>query len=75
VLHIHAPISGVVEKNFVEMGQSVNALENLSRILDTRVVLVRGYVSPDDARLIEPGDSVYMMRRDETFGARTGAII
>lgn len=75
VLHIHAPISGVVEKNFVELGQSVNALENLSRILDTRVVLVRGYVSPDDARMIQPGDSVFVMRRDETFGSKTNATI
>lgn len=75
VLHIHAPISGVVEKKFVELGQSVNALENLSRILDTRVVLVRGYVSPDDARLIQPGDSVFIMRRDETLGTKTGAVI
>lgn len=75
VLHIHAPISGIVEKSFVELGQSVNALENLSRILDTRVVLVRGYVSPDDARLIQSGDSIFIMRRDETFGAKTSAII
>jgi cobalt-zinc-cadmium efflux system membrane fusion protein len=75
VLHIHAPISGIVEKNFVELGQSVNALENLSRILDTRVVLVRGYVSPDDARLIQTGDSIFIMRRDETLSTKTGAVI
>lgn len=64
VLKIYAPIDGVVEKNFVESGQSVNALENLSRILDTRVVLVRGYLSPDDARLINPGDSVIITKRE-----------
>jgi cobalt-zinc-cadmium efflux system membrane fusion protein len=39
------------------------------------VVLVRGYVSPDDARLIQSGDSVFIIRRDETFGAKTDAII
>lgn len=65
VLHIHAPISGMVEKNFVELGQSVNALENLSRVLDIRVVLVRGYVSPDDARLIAAGDTASITKREE----------
>lgn len=64
VLRIHSPIDGVVEKNFVELGQSVNALENLSRVLDTRVVLVRGYLSPDDARLINAGDSVLITKRE-----------
>jgi len=69
VLKIYAPIDGVIEKNFVELGQSVNALENLSRVLDTRVVLIRGYLSPDDARLIQVGDSVSISKREnqETF--------
>jgi len=65
MLHIHSPINGIVESNFVELGQSVNALENLSRLLDISKVLVRGYVSPDDARLISPGDSVFITQRDQ----------
>ncbi|MBT3382591.1 MAG: efflux RND transporter periplasmic adaptor subunit [Prolixibacteraceae bacterium] len=64
VLKVYSPIDGVIETNFVEFGQSVNALENLSRILDTRVVLIRGYLSPDDARLINAGDSVTISRRE-----------
>ena len=64
ILKIHAPIDGVIERNFVELGQSVNALENLSRVLDTRVVLVRGYLAPDDARLINSGDSVVISKRE-----------
>ncbi len=63
VLKINSPIDGVIEQNFVELGQSVNALENLSRVLDTHVVLIRGYLSPDDARLINPGDSVLISNR------------
>lgn len=58
MLNIHAPISGVVESVFVELGQSVNALENLARLLDNSTVLIRGYVSPDDARHLQKGDSV-----------------
>jgi cobalt-zinc-cadmium efflux system membrane fusion protein len=64
VLKISSPIGGVIEKNFVELGQSVNALENLSRVLDTREVLIRAYLSPDDARLIHIGDSVSVSKRE-----------
>ncbi len=64
VLTIHAPIDGVIERTFVELGQSVNALENLARVLDTRVVLIKGYLSPDDARLITAGDSVIISKRE-----------
>ncbi len=65
VLKIHSPIDGIIEKNFVELGQSVNALENLSRVLDTRDVLIRAYLSPDDARLINTGDSVVVSKREK----------
>jgi cobalt-zinc-cadmium efflux system membrane fusion protein len=65
VLKISSPIDGVIERNFVELGQSVNALENLSRVLDTREVLIRGYLSPDDARLINEGDSVSVSKREK----------
>lgn len=64
-LKIVAPINGVIEKNFVELGQSVNALENLSRVLDTRQVLIRGYVSPGDAVLVAPGNSVDISKREQ----------
>ena len=65
ILKIYCTIDGVIEQNFVELGQSVNALENLSRILDTRDVLIRGYLSPDDARLINVGDSVTVSKREK----------
>ncbi len=73
VLTIHAPIAGVIERTFVELGQSVNALENLARVLDTRVVLIKGYLSPDDARLITAGDSVIISKREnqETIARAT----
>lgn len=74
ILKIKAPIDGVIERNFVELGQSVNALENLSRVLDTREVLIRGYLSPDDARLINVNDSVTISKR-ENMQAITQAVI
>ena len=62
-LKIHSPISGVLDQRSVELGQSVNALQMLARVLDISHVLVRGYVSPEDARFISPGDSVRISRR------------
>jgi membrane fusion protein, heavy metal efflux system len=73
-LKIVAPINGVIEKNFVELGQSVNALENLSRVLDTRKVLIRGYVSPGDAVLVKPGNAVDITKREQEDMAMTGNI-
>jgi cobalt-zinc-cadmium efflux system membrane fusion protein len=64
-LKVYTPISGVIEKNFVELGQSVNSLENLSRVLNTQKVLIRGYVSPKDARLMLIGDSVTISKREQ----------
>ncbi len=74
LLKIYSPIDGVIEKNFVELGQSVNALENLSRVLDTREVLIRAYLSPDDARLISAGDSVSISKRENQNNIITAKI-
>jgi len=73
-LKIVAPINGVVEKDFVELGQSVNALENLARVLDTREVLIRGYVSPGDAVLVKPGNPVEISKREQADMAMQGKI-
>lgn len=67
-LKIHSPISGIMDQRSVELGQSVNALQMLARVLDISHVLVRGYVSPEDARYITAGDSVKILRRqNDTF--------
>lgn len=62
-LKIHSPINGILDQRSVELGQSVNALQMLARVLDISHVLVRGYVSPEDARFIAAGDSVKISRR------------
>lgn len=65
ILRIRSPISGIIQQNFVELGQSINALENLSRVLDTRQVLVRGYLNPKDASIVKQGDKVTINKREE----------
>lgn len=62
-LKIQSPINGILDQRSVELGQSVNALQNLARVLDMSHVLVRGYVSPEDAGYISAGDSVRLSRR------------
>jgi len=70
-LKIHSPINGIMDQRLVELGQSVNALQMLARVLDISHVLVRGYVSPEDARFISAGDSVKILRRqNDTFEMR-----
>lgn len=70
-LKIHSPISGILDQRSVELGQSVNALQTLARVLDISQVLVRGYLSPEDAMFINPGDSVIVLRRqNESFDIR-----
>jgi membrane fusion protein, heavy metal efflux system len=70
-LKFYSPISGIMDQRSVELGQSVNALQMLARVLDISHVLVRGYVSPEDARFISAGDSVKIMRRqNDTFEMR-----
>ncbi len=67
-LKVQSPINGILDQRSVELGQSVNALQNLARVLDISHVLVRGYVSPEDARFIAVGDSVLITRRqNDTF--------
>ncbi|WP_423129651.1 efflux RND transporter periplasmic adaptor subunit [Gaoshiqia sp. Z1-71] len=65
-LKIHAPISGSFDQRMVDLGQSVNALEKLGRIIDLKRVQVKGYLNPADARFVNPGDSVTLTRREES---------
>ncbi len=73
-LKIHAPISGSLDQRMVELGQSVNALEKLARIIDLKKVLIRGYLSPEDARFIGVGDSVKITRRENGSDKLTSVV-
>ncbi len=64
-LHIHSPINGSFDQRVVELGQAVNALDQLGRVLNPNKVLVRAYLSPEDARFINPGDQVFISLRED----------
>ena len=74
VLKIHAPISGSFDQRMVDLGQSVNALEKLGRIIDLKKVLIKAYIDPEDARFVNPGDSVAISRRENESKGLTGIV-
>jgi cobalt-zinc-cadmium efflux system membrane fusion protein len=62
-LKIHSPVSGVMDSREVDLGQSVNALQKLARVVDLNQVQIKGYLSPEDAGFVNIGDTVTITRR------------
>jgi len=57
-LTIVAPIRGRISEHLIDLGQSVNAYQHMATLVDLEKVMIKGYVSPDDAGLIRTGDAV-----------------
>ena len=77
-LKITAPIDGVITEHLVDMGQAVNAYQKLGAIVDTRKVLVKGFVSPEDGAILNPGDRVDISLREypeKRIPAASGTIV
>jgi cobalt-zinc-cadmium efflux system membrane fusion protein len=64
LLQIYAPISGVIDRHDVDLGQSVTSYEQMMSLIDPSRVLVRGYVSPEEAPALTPGDPVTIAQKD-----------
>lgn len=73
-LKIYAAIDGIFDQQQVELGQSVNALEKLGRVIDLGHVLVKAYLSPDDGAFVNEGDTVLVTRRNEQSKNITGRV-
>ena len=58
VVAVTAPRSGFIQDHRIDLGQSVAAYDELATIVSSAEVLVRGFVSPDDAARVRPGDAV-----------------
>lgn len=58
LLPLRSPIDGVVAEHSIELGQSVTAYQKMMTVVNPERVLVRGFLSPDDAAFVRPGDSV-----------------
>lgn len=63
LLQVRAPISGRINEHMIELGQSVNAYERMMNIIDNSKVLVKGFISPEDAPMVSVGDEVTITSR------------
>lgn len=63
LLPVYAPISGFIDRHEVDLGTSVNAYQEMMSIVDPSRVLVRGFLSPDDASSAAPGSPVTIEQR------------
>lgn len=67
-LTIYASIDGVLNEHLIEMGESVTAYQKMLDIIDNTEVLVRGFISPEDAVFIEPGTNLTISERASRDG-------
>ncbi len=77
LLPLRAPIDGYVDQHQVELGQAVSANQTLMTIVDPSRVHIRGFLAPDDALGLQPGDSVRLVLQvpdSLTLGARVHTI-
>lgn len=58
LLRIRSPLDGVIAEHRIELGQSVTAYQEMMTVVNTDRVLVRGFLPPEDASFVAPGDSV-----------------
>lgn len=64
-LRIYSAIDGIFDQQEVELGQSINALEKMGRVINLSKVQVKAYLSPDDGAFVSEGDTVLVTRRNE----------
>lgn len=62
-LKVLSPINGIVDTHNVELGQAVDANQQIATVVDLNKVLVKSYISPEEGRLVAPGDSVEITHR------------
>ena len=64
LLAIHAPLDGVINEHLIDLGQAVTAYNKMLSLVNLDRVLIRGYVSPEDAALVQAGDPVVVSLKD-----------
>ena len=64
LLKVYSPINGIVTEHLIDHGQAVSNYEKMLTIINLDKVLIRGYASPEDGSLINPGDLVEITQKD-----------
>lgn len=65
VLKILSPMSGIINEDLIVPGQSVTAYENMMTIVNLSKVQIRGYIAPEDLRLVGSGDRFIVYSKDD----------
>jgi cobalt-zinc-cadmium efflux system membrane fusion protein len=73
-LTLYASIDGVLNEHLIEMGESVTAYQKMLDIIDNTEVLIRGFVSPEDAAFIKPGTKLTVSDRSAGSGDASNMI-
>lgn len=73
-LRITTPISGYVDAHMVELGTAVAVNQQLASVMNLNKVIVKSYVSPEDGRLVQSGDSIFITHRLIEHGPIEGII-
>lgn len=64
-LTIYSPIAGTVNEHLIDLGTSVSPNQKMLDVINNAKVLVRGFVSPEDAFLITRNTPVIITQRSE----------
>lgn len=61
LLPIRAPIEGYIDQHQVELGQAFSTQQTLMTIVNPSRVHIQGFLAPEDALGLQPGDSVTLV--------------
>jgi cobalt-zinc-cadmium efflux system membrane fusion protein len=70
-LPIRSPINGVITEHLIDMGQAVESYQKMGMIVNSRKVMIKGFVAPEDGALIKTGDKIYLNMRETDKAALT----
>ncbi|MBK7867312.1 MAG: efflux RND transporter periplasmic adaptor subunit [Ignavibacteriales bacterium] len=65
ILKILSPMSGIINGDLIVPGQAVTAYENMMTIVNLSKVQIRGYIAPEDLRLVGSGDKFIVYSKDD----------
>lgn len=63
VLKILCPINGIIDTHQVELGKAVATNEQIATVINLEKILIRAYLTPEDGKLVHPGDTVNIFHR------------
>lgn len=74
VLKIFSPMSGLVNEDMIDPGQAVTSYQNMMSIVNLSKVQIRGFVSPEDLKLVNTGDRFTAFSKDNPDQFVSGTI-